>query len=102
MANQELELDGIKVSAEDAIAFLESLHASKLCPVCANNVWHVNLSPSPGEFMAFGTYGGPAPHLMAVYSTNCSRCGYVRVHSLGVLRAWKEAQAQKDGGNDEP
>lgn len=102
MANQQLDLDGVSVSAEDAIEFLESLNANKRCPVCENNVWHVNLSPVAGEFMAFSTYGGEVPHLMSIYSTNCSRCGYVRIHSLGVLRTWKATQSSKDPSDGEP
>lgn len=98
--SQEIELSGTKLLAEDAIAFLESLNAHKQCPVCDNNVWHVTLSPGGGRYLALQTVGGrevgPAP-VMGIFTTNCSKCGYVRVHGLGVLKAWKMSQGAGDG-----
>lgn len=100
MAKQEIEVSGVKISAEDAIAFLESVNARKVCPVCHNNTWHVTISPGDGRYLAVGTVGGnagSAQSVMSVYSTNCSKCGYVRFHSLGLLRAWKESKESENG-----
>lgn len=100
MAKQEIEVSGTKISAEDAIAFLESLNAQSICPVCGNDTWHVTISPGDGRYLAIGTVGGSpgsVNSVMSVYSTNCSRCGYVRFHSLGVLRAWLESKEENDG-----
>lgn len=83
------------ITDDDFKEFLNEKVINHPCPCCTSNVW--SILGSPEYFMGMvgfqkdGGFSLPPPHI-PVYGVACNVCGYVRVHSIGVVVAWKSAK----------
>lgn len=97
-----VNVEGVDLVAGDAIKFLDEMGMNESpCPICASDLWVVSLGPGHGLYPAIQTTGGkPADgsaYRMPLFTTECSKCGYTRLHSLLKLARWKES---KEVGED--
>lgn len=105
--NRNVVYDEVELSSTDAIEFLNEMGADpdELCPVCKHPDWGVSMSPGEGYFAALPTItqasAVPSRYIIGVYTCECLRCGYIRVHSLARLSTWKrEKQDAKDQADE--
>jgi hypothetical protein len=98
-------VQGTVISEDQALEFLKEKWAGKeiSCPVCQNKVWDIIFSPAgTGAYAAFEFFdeqgdlstraSGPN---VPVFLTACSSCGYMRTHSLMIVRSW--VKEKEDG-----
>lgn len=106
---QLVEYDGVEISVEDAIEFLNAVEnpVDPVCPICAHPDWGVSLSPGGGQFPSFPTrtvkdasMGGG--YYIGMFVVECLKCGFMRQHNLTRLASWKKARnAQLNSGEAE-
>ncbi|GAB3054267.1 hypothetical protein GCM10027214_16960 [Stenotrophomonas tumulicola] len=94
---QQINYTGTDLTSQDAIDFLKDMGSpSDLpCPICGHPDWGLSLTPGNGYFSALPTmtHGStsPTPYFHGVYTTECMKCGYMRLHNLSRLAKWKKA-----------
>jgi hypothetical protein len=92
-----------KVSAMDMVPtitpdeikdFITAKTTNKFCPICAKGDWEI--MGGPGAIPAIvgmddnGGIGFPARTIPLVVLA-CTHCAYIRLHSLGMISAWKSS-----------
>ena len=84
MANALAGLFGSNVTYDDVVAFLGAKGANAVCPICTSSQWTVTDPASALQIPSNGITGATP-----VVVITCNNCGYVRMHSLITIQAWK-------------
>ncbi|MGC4396022.1 hypothetical protein [Hydrogenophaga sp. T2] len=80
---------------DEVVAFLESVNANAICPVCGgNHGWGVvaRLEATgvrdhyPGLVGAHEDGSADLSHAFPVVTVTCKNCGYMRLHDVQTLR----------------
>lgn len=82
-----------ELTPPDLLPFFKSVNAEAACPVCATRKWTafrpqvegLGLIKIAHDFEPKLTYG---PYV-SVLIVSCNNCGFIRLHSAGVIAEWK-------------
>lgn len=90
-SHESIILSGIELKASEAVDFLKSKGAPRICPSCGTGSWFVSISPGDGKYPFIGTMGGTSEdsRIAAVFFVTCDNCGLIHTHALANLVSWK-------------
>ena len=102
-SEKPIGFNGVNLTGEDAIAFLAEVETNPktACPICSHHEWGLNFSPGEGQYAAIPTRATNGEitneFFLGVYTVQCLKCGYLRLHSLVPLARWKKSKDELAG-----